>query len=196
MKIIVGGGKVGTALAQFSRCWKPRCYLIEKDGSFLTILQTVWYHWNFRKWELTSDLGAAVLNCDIFISMTITMVDMVCCFWLKIGAKDYRWVRNRNIPIPASRKISWASHSCQSGLLTAPLYCQYHWLPQMPFYWAFCQWPSCDGFKIKPRSCLQYEVYPNSGRIQEMSCLCNRAWSNELTIPNGDFVLQPQDKVS
>lgn len=113
--IVVGGGKVGTALCRSLVAENHDVILIEKDESVLNHIT--------KRFDIIGILGnganfkileqADVEDCDIFISMTeYDEVNMSLLFWLK------KWEPKRpsfgygirNIPIPTSRKkIYWAS---------------------------------------------------------------------------------------
>ena len=113
--IVVGGGKVGTALCRSLVAENHDVILIEKDESVLNHIT--------KRFDIIGILGnganfkvleqADVEDCDIFISMTeydeVNMVSAVLA--KKMGAKEtIVGCGIRNIPIPTSRKkISWAS---------------------------------------------------------------------------------------
>ena len=58
--IVVGGGKVGTALCRSLVAENHDVILIEKDESVLNhITKRFDYHWDFRKWRKLQGLGAS-----------------------------------------------------------------------------------------------------------------------------------------
>ncbi len=124
----------------------------KKTNPFLNhITKRFWYDWNFRKWEL-QDLGAS--RCWRFATSSFPWPVRwseygLCCLAKKMGAKETLSfeVRNRNIPIPTSRKKNILSYSLLSipELLTAR-YVLISLTSQMPFLWSIFANVSClDG---------------------------------------------------
>ena len=150
--IVVGGGKVGTALCRSLVAENHDVILIEKDESVLNHIT--------KRFDIIGILGnganfkileqADVEDCDIFISMTeydeVNMVSAVLA--KKMGAKE-TIVRVRNPEYSNSlqgKKYLGLLPGCQSGIADSTLYCQYYRFPKCAFCGAFCQWSgSLDG---------------------------------------------------
>ena len=202
--IVVGGGKVGTALCRSLVAENHDVILIEKTNPFLTILPngliSLEFLGNGANFKILEQ--ADVEDCDIFISMTeydeVNMVSAVLA--KKMGAKE-TIVRVRNPEYSNSyfkgKKYLGLLPSCQSGIADSSLYCQYHWLPKCPFCGSILPMAELPWWNLKSSQIAisAIWVYPNSGRNTEMSLFVQSERGNELTIPNGDFVLQPQDKI-
>ncbi len=104
---------------------EPRYYLrSEKDESVLeAILRNGLISLgflggaNFGSLEQSRCWGTAISS---FCMTEYDEVNMVSAVLAKMGINIVR-VRNRNIPIPTSRKICWASPGCQSGIADSSL---------------------------------------------------------------------------
>lgn len=129
--IVVGGGKVGTALCRSLVGEKHDVILIEEKESVLKrvtkrydIMGIVGNGANFKILE-----QAEVKNCDIFIALTdkdeLNMIAAVLA--KKMGAKE-TIVRVRNPEYSNAyfkEKLPWLLHDCQSRAFICPLDCQY-----------------------------------------------------------------------
>ena len=177
--IVVGGGKVGTALCRSLVAENHDVILIEKDESVLNHIT--------KRFDIIGILGnganfkileqADVEDCDIFISMTeydeVNMVSAVLA--KKMGAKE-TIVRVRNPEYSNSyfkeKNILGFSLVVNPELLTARYIANIIDFPNAL---------SVEHFANGRVALMEFKIKPDSN-------LCNM-------IPNGDFVLQPQDKI-
>ena len=130
--IVVGGGKVGTALCRSLVAENHDVILIEKDESVLNHIT--------KRFDIIGILGnganfkvleqADVEDCDIFISMTeydeVNMVSAVLA--KKMSQRDHRSGTESGIFqfLLQGKKYLGLLPSCQSGIADSSLYCQYH----------------------------------------------------------------------
>ena len=201
--IVVGGGKVGTALCRSLVAENHDVILIEKDESVLNHIT--------KRFDIIGILGnganfkvleqADVEDCDIFISMTeydeVNMVSAVLA--KKMGAKE-TIVRVRNPEYSNSyfkeKNILGFSLVVNPELLTARYIANIIDFPNALSVEHFANGRvALMEFKIKPDSNLCNMSLSQFRKKYGNVIVCAIERGNELTIPNGDFVLQPQDKI-
>ena len=201
--IVVGGGKVGTALCRSLVAENHDVILIEKDESVLNHIT--------KRFDIIGILGnganfkvleqADVEDCDIFISMTeydeVNMVSAVLA--KKMGAKE-TIVRVRNPEYSNSyfkeKNILGFSLVVNPELLTARYIANIIDFPNALSVEHFANGRvALMEFKIKPDSNLCDMSLSQFRKKYGNVIVCAIERGNELTIPNGDFVLQPQDKI-
>ena len=201
--IVVGGGKVGTALCRSLVAENHDVILIEKDESVLNHIT--------KRFDIIGILGnganfkileqADVENCDIFISMTeydeVNMVSAVLA--KKMGAKE-TIVRVRNPEYSNSyfkeKNILGFSLVVNPELLTARYIANIIDFPNALSVEHFANGRvALMEFKIRPDSNLCDMSLSQFRKKYGNVIVCAIERGNELTIPNGDFVLQPQDKI-
>ena len=201
--IVVGGGKVGTALCRSLVAENHDVILIEKDESVLNHIT--------KRFDIIGILGnganfkileqADVEDCDIFISMTeydeVNMVSAVLA--KKMGAKE-TIVRVRNPEYSNSyfkeKNILGFSLVVNPELLTARYIANIIDFPNALSVEHFANGRvALMEFKIKPDSNLCNMSLSQFRKKYGNVIVCAIERGNELTIPNGDFILQPQDKI-
>ena len=204
MKIIlVGGGKVGSALCRSLVAENHDVVLIEQDESVLNHLT--------KRYDIIGILGnganfkvleqASIESCDIFISMTehdeVNMVSAVLA--KKMGAKE-TVVRVRNPeysnPFFKEKNILGFSLVVNPEQLAARSIANIIDFPNALSFEHFANGRvALMEFKVKDNSPLCQTTISDFRKQYGNVIICAIERNNELTIPDGDVRIQANDKI-
>ena len=201
--IVVGGGKVGTALCRSLVAENHDVVLIEQDEAVLNhitkrydIIGIVGNGANFKVLE-----QANIEDCDIFISMTehdeVNMVSAVLA--KKMGAKE-TVVRVRNPeysnPYFKEKNILGFSLVVNPEQLAARSIANIIDFPNALSVEHFANGRvALMEFKVKDNSNLCQTTISDFRQKFANVIICAIERNNELTIPDGDFTILPNDKL-
>ena len=201
--IVVGGGKVGTALCRSLVAENHDVVLIEQDEAVLNhitkrydIIGIVGNGANFKVLE-----QANIEDCDIFISMTehdeVNMVSAVLA--KKMGAKE-TVVRVRNPeysnPYFKEKNILGFSLVVNPEQLAARSIANIIDFPNALSVEQFANGRvALMEFKVKDNSNLCQTTISDFRQKFANVIICAIERNNELTIPDGDFTILPNDKL-
>ena len=201
--IVVGAGKVGTALCRSLVEEKHDVILIEEKEEVLKRLSkrydVMGFAGNGANFKILEQ--AEVNNCDVFIAMTdkdeVNMISAVLA--KQMGAKE-TIVRVRNPEYSNAyfkdKNFLGFSLVVNPELLTARYIANIIDFPNALSVEHFANGRvALMEFKIKPDSNLCNMSLSQFRKKYGNVIVCAIERGNELTIPNGDFVLQPQDKI-